>query len=51
MVKKTRKYGPKIVAALSYVALNNLDRVNINLMDSGNIQVLKEGSGSRAFQG
>ena len=41
----------KIVAALSYVALNNLDRVNINLMDSGNIQVLKEGSGSRAFQG
>ncbi|NLL30910.1 MAG: DUF58 domain-containing protein [Clostridiales bacterium] len=40
----------KIVAALSYVALNNLDRVNINLMDSGNIQVLKEGSGSRAFQ-
>lgn len=40
----------KIVAALSYVALNNLDRVNINLLDSGNIQVLKEVSGSRAFQ-
>ncbi|ASW43745.1 DUF58 domain-containing protein [Clostridium isatidis] len=40
----------KIVAALSYVALNNLDRVNINLLDSGNIQVLKEISGSRAFQ-
>jgi uncharacterized protein (DUF58 family) len=40
----------KIIGALSYVALNNLDRVNINIMDSGNIRSLKESAGSKAFQ-
>lgn len=40
----------KIVAALSYIALNNLDRVNISTMDSGNIENIKSAAGNKAFQ-
>ena len=32
----------KIVAALSYIAINNLDRVNITTLESGNINNLKQ---------
>ena len=40
----------KIVAALSYIALNNLDRVNISTMNNGIIENLKTGTGNRGFQ-
>ena len=40
----------KVVAALSYIALNNLDRVNISTMDSGSIENIKSAAGSKAFQ-
>ncbi len=40
----------KVVAALSYIVLNNLDRVNINTMDSGDIQSIKSAAGNKAFQ-
>ncbi len=40
----------KVVAALSYIALNNLDRVNISTMDSGNIESIKSAAGNKAFQ-
>ena len=40
----------KIVAALSYIALNNLDRVNISTMNNGVIENLKTGTGNRGFQ-
>lgn len=40
----------KIVAALSYIALNNLDRVNISAINDGTIENLKVGTGNRGFQ-
>lgn len=40
----------KVIAALSYIALNNLDRVNISTMDSGNIESIKSAAGNKAFQ-
>ena len=40
----------KIVAALSYIALNNLDRVNISTMNNGVIENLKTSTGNRGFQ-
>lgn len=40
----------KIVAALSYIALNNLDRVNISTINDGTIENLKVGTGNRGFQ-
>lgn len=40
----------KVVAALSYIALNNLDRVNLSTMDSGNIESFKSAAGNKAFQ-
>ena len=40
----------KVVGALSYVAINNLDRVNINTMDSGLIKSLKSATGNKGFQ-
>lgn len=40
----------KIVGALSYIALNNLDRVNINTMESGTIKSLKSSTGNKGFQ-
>ncbi|MEG1287505.1 MAG: DUF58 domain-containing protein [Clostridium sp.] len=40
----------KIVGALSYIALNNLDRVNINTMESGAIKSLKSSTGNKGFQ-
>lgn len=45
-----RAMALKIVAALSYIAINNLDRVNITTLDSGNINQLKQVSGSKAFE-
>lgn len=40
----------KTVAALSYIALNNLDRVNISTMDNGNVESIKSAAGNKAFQ-
>ena len=40
----------KIIAALSYIALNNLDRVNINLLSNGESDNLKTIAGSKTFQ-
>ena len=40
----------KVVGALSYIALNNLDRVNINTMESGTIKSLKSATGNKGFQ-
>ncbi|MBE6052299.1 MAG: DUF58 domain-containing protein [Clostridium sartagoforme] len=40
----------KVVAALSYIALNNLDRVNISTMDSGSIENIKSAAGNKAFR-
>lgn len=40
----------RIIAALSYIAINNLDRVNITTLESGNINNLKQVSGGRAFE-
>ncbi len=40
----------KVVAALSYIALNNLDRVNISTMDNGNVESIKSAAGNKAFQ-
>jgi len=49
-VNNKRAMALKIVAALSYIAINNLDRVNITTLDSGNINQLKQVSGSKAFE-
>lgn len=40
----------KIVGALSYIALNNLDRVNINTMEDGTVKSLKSATGNKGFQ-
>ncbi len=40
----------KIVASLSYIALNNLDRVNISTMNYGTVENLKTSTGNRGFQ-
>lgn len=40
----------KVVGALSYIALNNLDRVNINTMESGTVKSLKSATGNKGFQ-
>lgn len=40
----------RILGALSYIVLNNLDRVYINTLDNGGIEVLKASSGKQAFQ-
>ena len=40
----------KVIAALSYIALNNLDRVNIATMDNGNVESIKSAAGNKAFQ-
>lgn len=40
----------KIVAALSYIALNNLDRVNISTMNDGSLENIKTSTGNRGFQ-
>ncbi len=39
----------KVVAALSYIALNNLDRVNISTMDNGDIQSIKSAAGKQSL--
>ncbi|MGL5353145.1 MAG: DUF58 domain-containing protein [Clostridium sp.] len=40
----------KVVGALSYIALNNLDRVNVNTMESGTVKSLKSATGNKGFQ-
>ena len=40
----------KIVAALSYIALNNLDRVNISTMNDGSLENIQTSTGNRGFQ-
>ncbi|MPQ42717.1 DUF58 domain-containing protein [Clostridium tarantellae] len=40
----------QIVASLSYIVLNNLDRVYLNTLGSGEVQFLKGGSGKQIFQ-
>ena len=40
----------KVVGALSYVAINNLDRVNINTMENGVVKSLKSATGNKGFQ-
>ncbi|MBU3134820.1 DUF58 domain-containing protein [Clostridium gasigenes] len=40
----------KVVGALSYIALNNLDRVNINTMQNGTVKSLKSATGNKGFQ-
>ena len=40
----------KIVAALSYIALNNLDRVNIATMNDGLLESVKSSTGNKGFQ-
>lgn len=40
----------KVVGALSYIALNNLDRVNINTMENGAVKSLKSATGNKGFQ-
>ena len=40
----------KVVGALSYIALNNLDRVNINTMENGTVKSLKSATGNKGFQ-
>lgn len=40
----------KIVAALSYIALNNLDRVNITTINNGSIDNFKTTTGNKGFQ-
>lgn len=49
-VNNKRVMALKIVASLSYIAINNLDRVNITALDSGNINQLKQVAGSKAFE-
>ena len=48
--KNKKDTALKVVAALSYIALNNLDRVNISTMDNGDIQSIKSAAGNKAFQ-
>jgi len=45
-----RKTALQILGALSYVALNNLDRVYINVADEGNLSLLRSGTGKKGFQ-
>ncbi|MGL5245155.1 MAG: DUF58 domain-containing protein, partial [Sarcina sp.] len=40
----------QIVASLIYIVLNNLDRVYLNVLGSGEVQLLKGGSGKQIFQ-
>lgn len=40
----------QIAAALSYIALNNLDRVYVNLLEEDRISLLQGGTGKRGFQ-
>ncbi|MBU3102701.1 DUF58 domain-containing protein [Clostridium gasigenes] len=40
----------KVVGSLSYIALNNLDRVNINTMENGTVKSLKSATGNKGFQ-
>jgi len=40
----------RVAGALTYIALNNLDRVNINTMNEGKLFPLKGGSNSKSFQ-
>ncbi|GAB6169837.1 DUF58 domain-containing protein [Clostridium carnis] len=48
--KNKKDTALKVIGALSYIALNNLDRVNINTMDDGNIQSIKSATGNKGFQ-
>lgn len=48
--KKKSKLSLQIVGAISYIVLNNLDRVNITTMSDGNIEIIKGGNGKRLFQ-
>lgn len=45
-----RKTALQILGALSYVAINNLDRVYINVADEGNLSLLRSGTGKKGFQ-
>lgn len=40
----------KITAALSYIALNNLDRVNVCTMNDGDLENIKGATGNKGFQ-
>ncbi len=55
---KSMDYGEKnkkntslqVVGALSYIALNNLDRVNVNIIEEDKLYELKGGTGKKGFQ-
>ena len=40
----------QIVGALSYIALNNLDRVNVNILEEDSLYEIKGGTGKKVFQ-
>lgn len=48
--KNKKVIALRVVAALSYIAINNLDKVIINTIDSGNIAEIKGGVGNKGFQ-
>lgn len=45
-----KKTALQLGAALSYIALNNLDRVQFNLIENDKISMLQGGTGKRGFQ-
>ncbi|EKQ51408.1 MULTISPECIES: DUF58 domain-containing protein [unclassified Clostridium] len=45
-----RNKALQIIGALSYIALNNLDRVYINVADEENLSLLRGGTGKKGFQ-
>ena len=40
----------QIIGALSYIALNNLDRVYVNVAEEANLSLLRGGTGKKGFQ-
>lgn len=40
----------QIIGALSYIALNNLDRVYVNVAEESNLSLLRGGTGKKGFQ-
>lgn len=40
----------RVAGALSYIILNNLDRVNINTLNNGRLGLIKGGNGKSSFQ-
>lgn len=40
----------QIIGALSYIALNNLDKVHINVAEDSNLSILRGGNGKKGFQ-